>query len=152
MESSSGGSLINATSTAQLWGTVPSQFSADFGGGGSSLVSIVPVSSTADESSHIFKASAGELYSLIFTNKGAAGFLMFLDSAMVPADGVLADPPASCIAVPGGSSAFPATVSLGAPAGTSLHANNGIVAVFSTTGSAVKTLAPVSGFFTAVFV
>jgi hypothetical protein len=55
------------------------------------------------------------------------------------------------VAVPAGSSTSPTSVSISAPSNTTLHAANGIVTVFSSTGCQVKTLASDTGYFEATF-
>lgn len=112
---------------------------------------IIPAASTVAESSHVFKSSAGTLYSLTFTNQGAAGFLLFIDATAVPANGTITGVK-GCVAVPSGSSSSPASVSIGSPSGVAgMSAANGIVGVYSTTGCFTQTLGSPVGYFQAVF-
>lgn len=55
-----------------------------------SAIGITPVVSTAGESSHVLKASAGNAYSIYATNLTAtAGFLVLLNATSAPADGAI---------------------------------------------------------------
>lgn len=112
---------------------------------------ITPSASASTEASHVFKASAGTLYSLTFTNQGAAGFLLFLDAATVPADGAVTGVK-GCVAVANGSSSSPSSASIAVPPGVAgMSAATGIVAVYSTTGCFNKSIGSSVGYFQAVF-
>ena len=93
---------------------------------------IAPVSSTAVEGSHVFKSSAGTLYSFTVTNPTTAGYFMLFDATSAPADGAVT--PKYCLPVNAnqaiGMSATPVAVSFA----------TGIVGVFSTTGCFTKTV------------
>lgn len=93
--------------------------------------SLVPVVSSASESSHVLKSGPGNLYSVYAT--GATGYLMVFDATSAPADGAVT--PKLC--VPAGSSV---SYLPGPPA----YFSTGIVAVLSSTGCFTKTA--VSGF------
>jgi hypothetical protein len=106
----------------------------------SSSFAIAPGSSSALETSHVLKASAGNLYSLNVTTTTVNGFLMTFNATTVPADGAVS--PVYCLPVPAGS-AFSISFS-GAPPDAY---TTGIVAVFSTTGPFTKT-SSATAFFT----
>ena len=86
------------------------------GGGGSSTVTIVPstasssgitpIVSTSAESSHVFKAGAGNAYSAYATNlTSTAGFFVLLNSTTAPGDGAIT--PLACAALaPNGSASI----------------------------------------------
>lgn len=95
---------------------------------------IVYKTSSATEGSHIIKATGGVLYSLTATNVSAsAGYILVFDSATVPADGAVT--PVGCYAIGAASSEAIAMINYPDPF------NNGIVAVFSSTGCNTKTVA-----------
>jgi len=73
------GSTVASVSNPNFNTLIPS---ADAGAG------ITPVSSTAAESCHVMKASAGNLFS-VSGYIGAAGFIMVFDSPTPPADGAV---------------------------------------------------------------
>lgn len=81
--------------------------------------------SGAAEKSHVFKASAGFLYSINVGPSSTAGYLMLFDATAAPSDGAVT--PVACFNV---------------PASTNVYRDfywpfpfvNGIVAEFSTTG------------------
>lgn len=102
-------------------------------------VANAPVSSAALESSHILKASAGNLYGAYCTTGAVAGFFMIFDSATVPADGAVT--PIHCIQAPVNTS-----VSFDPGAAPESYVN-GIVVVFSTTGPFTKTANSATAFF-----
>jgi len=63
-----------------------------------------PIASTVSESSHVLKASPGNLYGAYATNQTAtAGFLVILNATSAPVDGAIT--PLDCIPLPGNSSA-----------------------------------------------
>lgn len=105
----------------------------------SSSFAITPGSSSALESSHVLKASAGNLYSLYVATTTAAGWLMTFNATSAPADGAVT--PVEAIQIPANSAA---AISFdGAPPD---YYSTGIVAVFSTTGPFTKT-ASATAFF-----
>jgi hypothetical protein len=105
----------------------------------SSSFAITPGSSSALETSHVLKASPGNLYSLNVMTTAASGFLMTFNAVSVPADGTVA--PVYCIPVPAGSA-----VSISFAGAPPDYYSTGIVAVFSTTGPFTKT-SSVTAFF-----
>jgi hypothetical protein len=106
----------------------------------SSSFAVTPGSSSVLETSHVLKASAGNLYSLNVTTSTASGFLMTFNAMTVPADGTVA--PVYCIPVPAGSA-----VSMSFEGSPPDCYSTGIVAVFSTTGPFTKT-SSATAFFT----
>ena len=65
---------------------------------------ITPVVSAAAESSHVLKASAGNLYSVYATNLTATpGFLIVLNATSAPADGAVT--PLDCVPLPANGNA-----------------------------------------------
>lgn len=93
--------------------------------------SITPIISTSVESSHILKASAGNMYRVRITSGAVAGFLMLFNATSAPSDGAVT--PQSCSIVPANS-----TVEIdhgGIPDRFAI----GITAVFSSTGCFTKT-------------
>jgi hypothetical protein len=105
----------------------------------SSTIGLPSISSTVAESSHILKASPGNLYSLYVTPGAVAGYLMTFDATTVPPDGTVT--PKDCVQVSVGSSQ--GFASNGSP--PDVYAA-GVVAVFSTTGCFTKT-ASATAFF-----
>jgi len=91
---------------------------------------LTPIPSTAAESSHILKASAGSLFGVSVTAT-VAGYLMLFNAVAAPADGAVT--PVKCYVVPANTSVGVSWGSYAAAFGT------GIVAVYSTTGCFVKT-------------
>jgi hypothetical protein len=104
----------------------------------SSAFAITPGASSALETGHVLKASAGNLYSLYVMTTSVAGFLMTFNAISVPADGPVT--PVECIPVGPNS-----IVAVGVDGSPPDHYSAGIVAVFSTTGPFVKTTT-VSGY------
>jgi hypothetical protein len=98
---------------------------------------IAPVVSTALESGHVLKASAGSLFSLQFSTTSTIGWMLLFDSATVPADGAVT--PKKAWAVDQSSSS---TYQWDTP----LSFANGISIAFSTTGPFTKT-ASATAFF-----
>jgi hypothetical protein len=95
------------------------------------FTAISSVVSAALETSHVLKASAGQLDNLMVTTTTNSGYLLLLDSATDPGNGVVA--PKKCI-------------SLAAAATTGISwgqfpekFSTGITAVFSTTGCFTET-------------
>lgn len=109
----------------------------------SALAGISTVSSTAIEASHIFKASAGNLYGMCITAGASAGFLMIFDAVTAPADGAVTPKDLMQVAANG-----TACISFGAGPPSSYA--TGITAVLSTTGPLTKT-ASATGYFQARF-
>jgi hypothetical protein len=105
----------------------------------SAAAGITPVVSAAAESSHVLKASAGNLYSVYVTTGATAGYLMVFNATSAPADGAVT--PIECAAVPASS-----TTSVSYLPGPMGVFSTGITAVFSTTGCFTKT-ASATAFF-----
>lgn len=104
-----------------------------------STVGIAPIVSASVESNHVFKGSAGNLYSLSVTNGTASGYLLLFNATTAPADGAVT--PLACYGMPSANSTF--ALSFGSvPA----YYSTGITAVFSTTGCFTKT-ASATAFF-----
>lgn len=99
---------------------------------------ITPVVSAAAEGSHVLKASAGNLYSLVVTSGAAAGYVMVFNATSAPADGAVT--PAECVVVAANS-----TVSINFQGVPEAYAT-GITAVFSTTGCFTKTISATAFF------
>jgi hypothetical protein len=93
---------------------------------------ITPVVSAAVESSHILKASAGNLYSVYVTTGATAGYLMVFNATSAPVDGAVT--PNECAYVPANS-----TTSVSYLPGPVGVYSTGITAVFSSTGCFTKT-------------
>ncbi|MDE2106108.1 MAG: hypothetical protein KGL39_53290 [Patescibacteria group bacterium] len=104
---------------------------------------ITSVVSSAAESGHVFKASAGNLYSAYVTTGSTAGFLMIFNATSAPADGAVT--PIHCIQAPANQ-----TVSLSFNPGPAEVFSTGITAVFSTTGCFTKTASATAFFHGAV--
>jgi hypothetical protein len=98
----------------------------------SSGVAITPVVSSAAETGHILKASAGNFYSLVVTTGATAGYVMIHNSATVPSAGAVT--PLMCVAVPANT-----TVSIGASGDAPTRYSTGISASFSSTGCFTQT-------------
>lgn len=96
--------------------------------------------SSALESGHVFKASAGILYSLMVTTTTAAGYVMVLDAASVPSSGSTVAP---LYWWPVGANS-----ATGAPWNAPVATTNGVVVLFSTTGPFTYT-ASATAFFAA---
>jgi len=92
--------------------------------------SIAPVTSAAAESSHVIKASAGNLYRVAITTGASGGYLMVFDAATAPADGTVT--PKICRAVG-------ANASLDVIYDYPERYATGVTVVFSTTGCFTKT-------------
>jgi hypothetical protein len=100
---------------------------------------IVPVVSTAVESSHILKASAGNLYDAYVTTGATAGFLLIFNATSAPANGTVA--PQDCLPVAANSQ-----VSLFTNGAPPEGFTTGITAVFSSTGCFTQTLSATAFF------
>ncbi len=96
----------------------------------SAITGLTPVVSSAAESGHVFKASAGNLYAYQVTTGAAPGYVMLFNATSAPVDGAVT--PVKCVAVPAGTTVG---VSNNPPEAFS----TGITAVFSTTGCFTKT-------------
>ena len=103
---------------------------------------IVPIASTALEGSHVFKVSAGNLYSYSVTTAGTAGYVLVFDSATVPADGAVTPKRCSPVAANTEFTRSPPLVPEGFASGISM--------AFSTTGCFSKTTSA-TAFFSADF-
>ncbi len=95
-------------------------------------VPIAPIHSSVIEASHIFKASAGNLFDAYCTATTTAGFCMLFDSTTAPSDGSVT--PYAVINVAANS-----TTSFNLATGHSMPFTTGIVGVFSSTGPFTKT-------------
>jgi len=126
-------------------------------GTGASGQALPMLQSPAFEASHVFKASAGNLYSLGVINTGTSGFILLIDGVTVPADGSLTSCGTSnttgclkaCYPITAGSPGAPVYGGLQFQPGPPLPFVNGVVAVFSTSGCNTKTLGGTTGFFEA---
>lgn len=100
---------------------------------------ITPVVSGSAESSHVFKATGGNLYGAYISNPSASGFLLIFNSATVPGDGAVT--PIHCIPVSASNVAFVNFL----PGPPEVY-STGIAAALSSTGCFTKTTSP-TGFF-----
>lgn len=98
---------------------------------------ITPVVSSAAESGHVLKASAGSLYGLNVTTGASAGYVLIFDATSAPSNGAVT--PKKCYYVPSVST-------LGASWDVPAAFATGITVVFSTTGCFTKT-ASATAFF-----
>jgi hypothetical protein len=107
----------------------------------SAAAGITPTVSTSAESSHVLKASGGNVYGVYATNLTAtAGFLLLFNAATVPADGAVT--PAGC--VPLAASSY---ISINYNPGPPGYFNTGIVAVLSSGATCfTKTTGTITGF------
>lgn len=113
--------------------------------GSTSVAAITPIVSSAAESGHILKASAGSLYSINTTALSAtAGFVMVFNSATVPADGAVA--PVLCfpIAATGAAGFLSINYNPGPPGAF----GTGISVAISSTGCTTKTAIASGAWFT----
>jgi hypothetical protein len=104
-----------------------------------SAAGITPVVSAAAEGSHVFKASAGNAYSIYVTTGATAGYLMVFNATAAPADGAVT--PIDCIQAPANT-----TVSLSYSSGPPDVFSTGITGVFSSTGCFTKTISATAFF------
>lgn len=104
-------------------------------------ISIPAVLSASITSQVLIKASAGSLYSAVFTNStGSAGFALLIDAAAIPNDGAVT--PRDCRALPANSS-----VHINYMPGPPDAYSSGVVGVItSATTCYTKTSGAVSGF------
>jgi hypothetical protein len=102
---------------------------------------IAPVVSSALESNHVIKASAGNFYSGYVTTGATAGWLLLANSTTAPTAGGAAIAPLACVLAPANQ-----TTSIAGPVGAPLVFSTGITMVFSTSGCLTNT-ASTSAFF-----
>lgn len=102
---------------------------------------ITPVVSSAVESNHVLKASAGNLYGVTVTVGATSGLLMVFNATSAPVDGAVT--PTYCIVVPANTSAGISFSGI-PPAAFS----TGITAVFSTGTVCTTKAASTTAFFT----
>jgi hypothetical protein len=105
----------------------------------SSSLAIAPVVSAAAEGTHVFKASAGNLYSAYVTTGGTAGFLLIFNTTTAPADGAVT--PIHCVQAPANT-----TVGVSFSGMPPESFSTGISAAFSTTGCFTKTVSATAFF------
>lgn len=103
---------------------------------------IAPVKSTAAESSHVLKASPGNLYSLTTSVGATSGWVLVFDATSAPADGAVTPAWWFPIISDGTRGAISASWLSGPP----LNFATGITAVFSTTGPFTKTASSTAAF------
>jgi hypothetical protein len=120
---------VASTSVTGSLSLVPSSASAN---------GIAQGQSSALESSHVLKASAGNLYTIDCTTTTVAGYLMLFNAASAPADGAVT--PNRWAVVPANSTASIENGIMPSYYGT------GIVAVFSSTGPFTKTASATAAF------
>lgn len=104
-----------------------------------SFAAVTPVVSSAVESSHVIKGSAGTLYDWHATTGAVAGYVMIFNATSAPADGAVT--PICCFAV----AALNTVTSMDKVPTTF---STGITMVFSSTGPFTKT-ASATAFFSA---
>lgn len=105
-------------------------------------VGIVPVVSTAAESNHVLKASAGNLYGLTAAIGATSGYVMIFDATSAPVDGAVT--PKYCFPV--NSNGTNGGIAVGWKSPPAAFAT-GITAVFSSTGCFTKTASATASFF-----
>jgi hypothetical protein len=105
----------------------------------SSSMAIASVVSSAAESNHPLKGSAGNLYGVSVTTGTISGFLMTFNATSAPSDGAVT--PIACVVAPAN-----ATTSLTFSGRPPSYYSIGIVVVFSSTGCFTKT-ASATAFF-----
>lgn len=113
----------NADGTLPISGTITAT---------STPTTVAPAQSTALESNHVLKSSAGTLYSVVVNVGSTAGYLMLFNATSAPADGAVT--PYSCYG-PLTTSSPTSFDFTGAPA----TFTTGMTVVFSTTGCLNKT-------------
>jgi hypothetical protein len=99
------------------------------------------IASSAAESSHVLKSSAGNLYSIITTIGTTTGYVMLFNATSAPADGAVT--PLACWAAPTASATVGTSYS-----STPLPFSTGMTVVFSSTGCFTKT-ASATAYFSA---
>jgi hypothetical protein len=144
------GLVILATAAWAITQTVNSTIQPVIGVSGGTPVPVVesasassgipPTASSALESSHVLKASAGNLSSLSVTIGTTSGYLMVFDAASAPADGAVTPKYAWPVTSNGTNSAL--GISWTVPA----QFLTGVTVVFSSTGPLTKT-ASATAFF-----
>lgn len=85
---------------------------------------------TTTESNHVFKTTAGFLYSMSVTTSSTAGYLMLDNATSAPSDGGVN--PFACYGIPANST-------LAIPITYPIPFTTGITAVFSSTGCTTQT-------------
>ena len=104
---------------------------------------IAPVVSTAAESNHVLKGSAGNLYTLTATIGATSGYLMIFDATSLPANGAVT--PKYCLPIASNGTFGGTTLSWNS--GPPLVFATGITAGFSTTGCFTLTASTTANFF-----
>jgi len=133
------GSAVSAVSVPVVIASDQGAVATKPGSSASSADALAAVISSAAESGHVLKASAGNLYDAYVTAGATAGFLMVFNATSAPADGAVT--PQDCLQVPANTTQSLFT------AGTPPESfSTGITAVFSTTGCFTKT-ASATAFF-----
>ena len=125
-------SLLSLVLIGQAFAQSQGPSGATTGPSSSSGAGIAVVVSSAAESNHVMKASAGNFYGGYITTGASAGYLMMFNLTSAPTDGAVT--PAACIYVPATTS-----MSLTGIATIPIYWSTGIVMVFSTTGCFTKT-------------
>lgn len=105
------------------------------------LAGITPIVSTALESNHVIKASAGNFYSGYVTTGAVAGWLLLANSATAPTAGGAAIAPLACVLAPANQ-----TTSISGPGSVPMVFSTGITMVFSSSGCLTNT-ASATAFF-----
>jgi hypothetical protein len=96
------------------------------------LAALTPVVSSALESNHVIKASAGNFYAGYVTTGATGGWLLLANSTTAPTAGGAAIAPIACVVAPAN-----ATTSIGNQ--IPIRASTGITLVFSTSGCLTNT-------------
>ena len=104
----------------------------------SSTNALTPISSTAAESSHVLKNSAGNFYGVTITPT-VAGYLLVFNATSAPSDGAVT--PIFCVPVSANTAS-----GLSTRGGIPTSFSTGIVVVFSTTGCFTKTASATASF------
>lgn len=103
------------------------------------LAGITPIVSSALESNHVIKASAGNFYTGYITTGATPGFLLLANSTTAPTAGGAAIAPLACVLAPANQTT---SISAGPP----MVFSTGITMVFSTSGCLTNT-ASATAFF-----
>lgn len=108
-------------------------------------ISVAPLHSAAQEVSHVFKATGGNLYQLSVSNgTSTAGFMLVFDLAAVPSTGAVT--PIMCRALPASG-----TVVLNfIPTPAALFANGIVATVSSGSNCTTYTTGTITAFFDAI--
>lgn len=104
---------------------------------------ILPIASTAAESNHVMKASAGTLYAFQAATGASSGFVMFFDATVAPGDGAVT--PALCYGI-----AATSQVSQSWTVGPAVAFASGITMVFSTGATCFSKTASATAYFSAL--